>query len=291
MYQTLLQRYFSVLCDKNINRAIGGFGDSKLIMKKERLDFLLVARGFFDSREKAKRAVMAGAVRVDNRASVKPGALVDTDCVIIVLARQKYVSRGGDKLEAALRTFDVSAGRKRCLDIGASTGGFTDCLLQNGASAVITVDVGYGQLDQRLRNDHRVTVLDRVNARYLTRDQLPFVPELVTVDVSFISLAKVLPAVYRLMAADAPLPTSSVSPHQRVAGEVVALVKPQFEAGRRFVKRGGVVKDPRIHALVLTTVCEEAQKIGFAVKGMIASPLLGPAGNREFFVHLTLHIP
>ena len=240
---------------------------------KERLDKLLVSRGFFPTREKARRAVMAGKVTVDGVCVPKAGKAVDPGCDITVAPSQRYVSRGGEKLAAALKRFDVSPIGKKCLDIGSSTGGFTDCLLQAGAETVVAVDVGYGQLDFKLRGDSRVTVLERTNARYLKREDLPCEPQLVTIDVSFISLGKIVPAVRGLL---------------KPGAEVAALVKPQFEAGRSDVQRGGVVKDSRVHARVLDNVCMICEARGFTVLGLMESPLKGPAGNKEFFIYLQL---
>lgn len=227
-------------------------------------------RGFFESGERARRAVMAGAVSVDGRRADKPGKTVDRGCTLAVAAPARFVGRGGQKLAAALERFGVSAEGRHCLDIGASTGGFTDCLLQAGAASVTAVDVGRGQLDRRVRADPRVHVRERTNARYLAREELPHEAEVVTVDVSFISLDRVLPALARLMAR---------------GSDLVALVKPQFEAGRREVGRGGVVRDARVHARVIWRACLVAEGCGLEVRGITDSPLVGPAGNREFFIH------
>ncbi len=238
--------------------------------KKLRLDRLLVERGFFPTGEKSRRAVMAGEVSVDGRRADKAGKAVKSDCLISVLNKHHYVGRGGDKLAAALRTFNISVSQKKCLDIGASTGGFTDCLLRAGAAAVVAVDVGRGQLAQRLCEDPRVVVLDRMNARYLTKGDLPYDPELVTIDVSFISLDKIVPAV-----------TEIIGP----GSELVALIKPQFEAGRKDVGHGGVVRNGRVHTSVIWNVCEMCEANGLLVHGLMESPLRGPAGNKEFFVY------
>lgn len=239
-------------------------------MKKERLDKLLVQRGFFPSGEKARRAVMAGMVSVDGGIESKPGRAFAAGARILVKGAARFVSRGGEKLEGALDRFGIAVAGKRCLDVGASTGGFTDCLLQRGARAVTAVDVGYGQADLRVRDDPRVTVLDRTNARYLTGPDLPYAPELVTVDVSFISLSKIVPALSGLIVP---------------GGEVIALIKPQFEAGRDRVGKGGVVRDERVHTEVIWGVCAMCEEHGFTVHGVAESPLRGPAGNREFFVY------
>lgn len=237
---------------------------------KTRLDKLLVERGFFESGEKARRAVMAGLVTVNGAPADKPGRAVDAGSVLAVAAPERFVGRGGEKLAAALERFCVRAAGRHCLDVGASTGGFTDCLLQAGAASVTAVDVGRGQLAARLRADPRVTARERVNARYLSRKDLPHEAELVTVDVSFISLGKVVPALAAIMSRGA---------------EMVALVKPQFEAGRREVHRGGVVRDPRVHTRVIWQACAMVEECGLEVRGIMESPLLGPAGNREFFIH------
>jgi 23S rRNA (cytidine1920-2'-O)/16S rRNA (cytidine1409-2'-O)-methyltransferase len=237
---------------------------------KTRLDRLLVERGLFDSGEKARRAIMAGVVRVDGDAAAKPGKAVDPGCAIAVSAPQRFVGRGGEKLAAALERFDVVVAGRECLDVGASTGGFTDCLLQAGAAAVAAVDVGRGQLAARLRADPRVTVMDRVNARNLAREDLPHEAGLVTVDLSFISLDKVVPVLARIMPRGA---------------EMLALVKPQFEAGRAEVRRGGVVRDSRVHTRLIWRACVMAEESGLEVRGIMESPLLGPAGNKEFFMY------
>lgn len=238
-------------------------------MAKRRLDQLLVERGLAESREKARAAVMAGAVRVDGAPATKPGLLVREDAALEMAARPRYVSRGGEKLEHALRVFRLDVRDRVAADIGASTGGFTDCLLQAGARRVYAVDVGYGQLDYRLRRDPRVVVLERTNARYL--EGLPEPVDVATVDVSFISVEKVLPAVRRLL---------------RPGGHVVVLVKPQFEAGREEVGRTGVVRDPLVHAKVIGRVAAWALDHGFRYRGLTASPILGAEGNREFLLWL-----
>ena len=238
-------------------------------MSRQRIDTLLVARGLVDSREKARVAVMEGAVVADNRAVMKPNALIREDAEVRLLEGPPFVGRGGLKLEGALDEFDIDVGSLTVVDVGAATGGFTDCLLKRGASRVYAVDVGYGQLDYRLRQDPRVVVMERVNARY------PFVlPEqvdLATLDLSFISLEKVLPAVAELV---------------KGGGRLLALVKPQFEAERRQVGKGGVVKDPLVHARVLGRFICWAVERGFRLEGLAASPISGADGNREFFVLL-----
>ena len=231
---------------------------------KKRLDVLLVERGLAESRSQAQALVLAGLVRGYD----KPGAQVADDVVLDVERPPRFVSRGGEKLQNALDALGVSVAGRDCVDVGASTGGFTDCLLQAGARRVVAIDVGYGQLHPRLRGDPRVTVLERVNARMLT--ELPFAPELVVCDVSFISVTKALPPVLRLA----------------VAGwEALVLVKPQFEAGRADVVKG-VVRDAAVQRKVLESVIEAALVWGGVTVGVVDSGLPGPKGNREFFVHL-----
>lgn len=239
--------------------------------QKERLDVLLVERGLAQSRSQAQRLILAGQVRVNGQPGLKPGQQVPVDAVIEVTQPPRFVSRGGEKLAAALAAFPVQVAGRVCADVGASTGGFTDCLLQHGAAKVYAIDVGKGQLDWRLRNDPRVVVMEETNARYVTR--LPEPVELVTVDVSFISLRVLLP----VLAGWFP-PTG---------GEVVVLVKPQFEAGRREAARGrGVIRNPAVHRRVLHEVLGFAQTQGYAVGGVMRSPLLGPKGNVEFLAWL-----
>ena len=238
--------------------------------KKKRLDILLVERGVIESREKARRLILAGEVTVNGRVVDKPGTFVPANALVEIKELPRYVSRGGIKLEAALKTFGVNPRGKVALDVGASTGGFTDCLLQFGAVKVYAVDVGYGQLAWKLRQDPRVVVLERTNIRYL--ESLPEPVDIATIDVSFISLRLVLPAVLRLL---------------KPPGEVVALIKPQFEAGKEQVGKGGVVRDPAVHREVLSKLVELASSLGLFTKGLMASPLLGPAGNVEFFAHWT----
>jgi len=234
------------------------------------LDVLLVERGLAESREKAKRLIMAGEVLVGDRVVDKPGTRVAEDAEIRLRATLPYVSRGGLKLEAALDRFGVAVAGEVAADIGASTGGFTDCLLQRGAARVYAIDVGYGQLAWRLRNGPRVVVLERTNIRYL--EGLPEPVDLATVDVSFISLELVLPVVVRLL---------------KPEGEIIALIKPQFEAGREHVGKGGVVRDPEVHRSVLEGITAWALEHGLAVRGLMRSPLKGPAGNVEFLAYLS----
>lgn len=232
---------------------------------KERLDVLLVERGLVDSRARAQRLIRAGQVRVAGHTTDKPGTWVAPAAEISLEAAPPFVSRGGEKLEAALMRFELRVGGIVCADVGASTGGFTDCLLQRGARRVYAIDVGYGQLDWRLRNDPRVVVLERINARHL--ESLPEVIDLVTIDVSFISLRLILPPAVGWLGTD---------------GQVVALIKPQFEAGRRDVGKGGVVRDPEVHRAVLRGVVGAAAGLGLGLCGLMPSPLRGPAGNVEF---------
>ncbi len=241
-------------------------------MAKTRLDVLLVERGFFESREKARAVIMAGDVFVDGRRSDKPGTAVAGDAKIEVRGGgPKYVSRGGYKLERALDFFGGDPEGRVCLDCGASTGGFTDVLLRRGAAKVYCVDVGYGQLAWSVRSDPRVVVMERTNARYLTPEQFPDRPGLATVDVSFISLSLILPAVRSVLTRD---------------GEVFCLVKPQFEAGREKVGKKGVVRDPETHIEVLETFLEKAENAGFFTEDITWSPIRGPEGNIEYLSHL-----
>ena len=240
-------------------------------MVRTRLDTLLVDRGLYDSRSRAAAAVMAGDVRLEDGrgAAAKPGQLVDQDVAVAVAEPPAYVSRGGIKLANALEAFAIDVSARRCLDVGASTGGFTDCLLQRGAAEVVAVDVGYGDLHWRVRQDPRVAAIERTNARSLTPARLPYRPDLIVADVSFISLTKVLPAVLACAS-------------ERF--DCLALVKPQFEVGRARVGKGGVVRsaEDRRAALVAVGACIE--RLGYQVLGYRSSGLAGPAGNRESFV-------
>lgn len=240
--------------------------------RKERLDKLLVERGLVESRERAQALIMSGSVWVQGRRLDKPGSRIYTDQRITLKAPDHpYVGRGGKKLEQALEVFGIQVEGRICLDVGAGTGGFTDCLLKQKAKVVYAVDVGYGQLHPRLRQDPRVIVLERTNIRFLEPSDIPEPPDLATIDVSFISLEIVLPVVAALL-----------SPH----GEVVALIKPQFEVGKGQVGKGGVVRDPQLHREAVLKVTVNAGVLGFKWKGLTPSPLLGPKGNREFFIHL-----
>ncbi|MBI2218603.1 MAG: TlyA family RNA methyltransferase [Candidatus Rokubacteria bacterium] len=241
---------------------------------KGRIDRLLVERGLVESREKAVRLILAGEVLVDGERVDKAGAVVSAASEIELRGRSPYVSRGGEKLAHALDRLGVDPRGRICLDVGASTGGFTDCLLQRGAPKVYAVDVGTAQLDRKLRADSRVVVMERMNARMLDPRLFDERPSLAVVDVAFISLEKILPAVFNALAS---------------RGETVALVKPQFEVGRQAVGKGGVVRDPAQHRAVVTRLARYAVLRGWHVLGVTASPLRGPKGNREFFLHLSTH--
>lgn len=238
-----------------------------------RIDLLLVDRGLIPSREKAQARVMAGEVLVDGQKVEKPGHAVPEDCEIRLMGEPPpYVSRGGIKLQAALEQFEIEVRGRVCLDIGASTGGFTDCLLQRGARRVYAVDAGANQLDWKLRQDERVVVHEKVNARYLDREVVPEPVSFACCDVSFISATLILPALPPLLDAVADL---------------VVLVKPQFEVGKGEVGKGGIVKDPALHEKSIDRVRSAAGEIGFAIKGVIESPIQGAEGNREFLLHAT----
>jgi 23S rRNA (cytidine1920-2'-O)/16S rRNA (cytidine1409-2'-O)-methyltransferase len=239
-------------------------------VKRTRIDAVLAEQGLFPSRTAAAGAVRAGEVRVgrDGPVALRPSQLVEPDANLIVDAGPRYVSRGGVKLENALEALGIDVGGRDCLDVGASTGGFTDCLLQRGAARVVAADVAYGQLDARLREDPRVHVIERLNARELIPADLPFAPSLATIDVSFISLTKVLPAVARCLAP---------------GGEILAMVKPQFELGRERVGRG-VVRAAADRREAILKVAGAAQELGLPIRGFASSGLPGPKGNRETFV-------
>ena len=239
---------------------------------KKRIDVLLFERGLAPSSEKARTLIMAGSVYVNNQKFDKPGDTVSDDAEIEVRGSTlKYVSRGGLKLEKAMQLFPIDLNGKICMDIGASTGGFTDCMLQNGAQRVYSVDVGYGQLAWQLRQDPRVVNLERTNARYLTREQVPEEIDFFSVDVSFISLRIILPAVRPLL---------------RDGGQAVCLIKPQFEAGREKVGKKGVVRDRAVHEEVVETICRFAVENGYSVLGLTFSPVKGPEGNIEYLAYL-----
>ena len=239
---------------------------------KERLDVLLVNRGLAPSREKAKTMIMEGNVFVENQREDKAGATFDTEAEITVKGNTlKYVSRGGLKLEKAMTHFGITLEGKVCMDIGASTGGFTDCMLQNGAVKVYSVDVGYGQFAWKLRQDPRVVCMEKTNIRYVTPADIDDVLDFASVDVSFISLTKVLIPARELL---------------RDGGEMVCLIKPQFEAGREKVGKKGVVRDPKVHLEVIQTVLQTAMDLGFSILDLEYSPIKGPEGNIEYLVHL-----
>ena len=239
---------------------------------KERLDVLLVQRGLAPSREKAKAMIMEGNVYVNNQKEDKAGASFDDQIPIEVRGNTlKYVSRGGLKLEKAMKQFDIRLGACVCMDIGASTGGFTDCMLQNGASKVFAVDVGYGQFAWKLRQDPRVVCMEKTNIRYVTPEDIGEPLDFASVDVSFISLTKVLGPAKELL---------------KENGQMVCLIKPQFEAGREKVGKKGVVRDQKVHLEVIEKVIDFATSIGFSVKNLEYSPIKGPEGNIEYLVHI-----
>lgn len=240
---------------------------------KERIDTLLVEQGFFKSRERAKVALMEGVVFIGDERIDKAGTKVDVDSVITVKGDDcPYVSRGGYKLEKAIRVFDIDLSGCVCADIGASTGGFTDCMLQNGASKVYSIDVGYGQLDWKLRNDPRVVNIEKCNVRYLTPEQVPEQVDFISVDVSFISLALIFPVMKKIL---------------KEGGHAACLIKPQFEAGREEVSAGkGVIRDAKVHEKVIEKVIEDARMYGFYPAGLSYSPVKGAKGNIEYLISL-----
>lgn len=242
------------------------------MVDKKRLDTLVFERGFTSSREKAKAVIMAGLVYVDNQKADKPGTVYPTDCLLEVRGgAPKYVSRGGFKLEKAMEVFSIDLAGKITMDIGASTGGFTDCMLQNGAKKVYSVDVGYGQLDWKLRNDERVVNMERTNIRKVTKQDIPDEIDFFSVDVSFISLKLVLPVARQFLKDNAC---------------AVCLIKPQFEAGREKVGKKGVVRDPKVHEEVINTICSFCLENGFTVLGLDFSPIKGPEGNIEYLIYI-----
>jgi len=235
---------------------------------KKRLDMLVLAAGLAESREQARRLILAGQIRIAGHPATKAGNLYPVDSVLERVAGARFVSRGGEKLEAAFESFGLEVTGLDCLDVGSSTGGFTDCLLQHGAGRVVALDVGRAQLHQKLREDPRVTVMEGFNARHLTAEDLPFVPQVAVTDVAFISLTLILPPMVEVLAA---------------GGTLVGLIKPQFEAGREQVKRGGVVRDPAVHEEVVERVTGFArEELGLKLTRVVKSPLLGPKGNTEF---------
>jgi 23S rRNA (cytidine1920-2'-O)/16S rRNA (cytidine1409-2'-O)-methyltransferase len=239
--------------------------------KKLRIDNLLVARGLFESRERAQRSIMAGEVKIGEQIAAKPSQLVDLDANVTVAEPKRYVGRGGQKLEGALDHFQIDVKDKVALDIGASTGGFTDCLLQRGAKRVYAVDVGHGQLAWKIRKDSRVVVLEKVNARTLSQEQIPGHIDLVVIDVSFISLTLILPSAFELL-----------SP----GGVIVALIKPQFELERQDVSRGGIVRDAALHEKAQQKIVRFVEAAGHRVIGLVPSTITGADGNQEFFICL-----
>ena len=254
-------------------------------MQKKRLDTLLVERGLVESRAQAQRLIMAGQVRVDGELALKPAVNIGETAHIDIDQGPPFVSRGGEKLAAALAAFQLSPAQRVCADVGASTGGFTDCLLQNGARRVYAIDVGKGILHWKLRQDARVIVMEETNARYV--EHLPEEIQFVTIDASFISLKVLLPVVkgwFELQAVGADPANQPTTPR----GDIVALIKPQFEAGRAQAARGdGVIRDPEVHRQVLRGVLDFASQLGYLIEGLVRSPLLGPKGNTEFLVWLS----
>lgn len=239
---------------------------------KKRLDILLLEKGYFDSREKAKAVIMSGVVYVNNQKADKAGAQFDENSAVEVRSNaMKYVSRGGYKLEKAMEVFPIDLDGKTAMDIGASTGGFTDCMLQNGAKKVYAVDVGYGQLAWKLRSDERVVNLERTNMRYVTEEQIPEKIDFFSADVAFISLKLILPAARAVCAENA---------------QAVCLIKPQFEAGREFVGKNGVVRDREVHIRVVDEIIAFCLENGFSVLGLDYSPIKGPQGNIEYLIYL-----
>ena len=245
-----------------------------MAVKNQRIDLHLVQNGLARSRQHAQALIMAGQVLVNEEPVTKPSIGVAADAAVRIKDEAlTYVSRGGLKLEAAIQAFHIDVTGLSCLDVGASTGGFTDCLLQNGARRVVAVDVGYGQLAWKLRQDNRVTVVERTNIRHMTSNALPYPVDLITIDVSFISLRLVIPAVMKF-----------VNPETRIIG----LIKPQFEVGKKLVGKGGVVRDPELHEQVIADLNAFVKEIGLTGPPVIPSPLLGPKGNREFLIYLEI---
>lgn len=245
--------------------------------EKQRLDLLLVNQGFFQTREQARRSIMAGLVYVDDKRIDKPGTSFNPQVSINIKGKiHPYVSRGGLKLAKALEVFEINVEGKVAIDVGASTGGFTDCLLQNRAKKVYAIDVGYGQLDWKLRSDPRVVVMERTNIRYVTQEDLPEQVQIATIDVSFISLTKFFENLLRLLADD---------------GQVIALIKPQFEAGRELVGKKGVVRDFSVHLEVLNRLAKELQDCGAGLLNLDFSPIRGPEGNIEYLAYFGKNQP
>ncbi len=238
---------------------------------KTRLDKLLFDKGIVESREKAKALILAGNVLVNGEVVDKAGTLINSDADLSIKERMPYVSRGGLKLEHALKEFNLNVKGMTTMDAGASTGGFTDCLLQHGASKTYAIDVGYGQFDWTLRNNDKVVLFEKTNIRYLKKDLIPDEIDIAVIDVSFISLLKVIPNISKFLKTD---------------GEIVALIKPQFEAGRKDVGKGGVVKDENKRLEIIETIKTESVKMGFKVLGTTTSPIKGPKGNVEYLIHI-----
>jgi 23S rRNA (cytidine1920-2'-O)/16S rRNA (cytidine1409-2'-O)-methyltransferase len=242
--------------------------------KKKRLDVLVFEKGLTSSRQRASALIMAGNILVNNQLIDKPGSMVAVDAEIVNKGSDlPFVSRGGFKIEKAIQSLDLDVTGMLCLDVGASTGGFTDCLLQHGAGRVYAIDVGYGQLDWKLRQDPRVVVIERTNIRYATEELLPEPFDLISIDVSFISLKIVIPAIKKFLKKD---------------GKVLALIKPQFEVGKNQVGKGGVVKDPELHQSVIHELSAFFSNTGFKIGPVIPSPILGPKGNTEFIIYLMM---
>lgn len=242
--------------------------------KKKRLDVLVFEKGLTSSRQRASALIMTGNILVNNQLVDKPGSMVPFDAEITNKgADLPFVSRGGFKIEKAIQSLDLDVTGMLCLDVGASTGGFTDCLLQHGATRVYAIDVGYGQLDWKLRQDPRVVVIERTNIRYATEELLPEQFDLISIDVSFISLKIVIPAIKKFL---------------KKNGKVLALIKPQFEVGKNQVGKGGVVKNPELHQSVIKELSDFFSSTGFKVGPVITSPILGPKGNTEFIIYLTM---
>ncbi len=255
-------------------------------MQKIRLDLLLVERGLAESRAKAQALIMAGQVRVDGQVEIKPSSQVSSAARLVLETGPRFVSRGGEKMEAALATFPVDVAGRVCADVGASTGGFTDCLLQHGVAKVYAIDVGKGLLHWKLRTDPRLVVMEETNARHV--ESLPEPVSLVTVDVSFISLKILLPVVNGWFGPPSGSPHMSEMGGEKEGG-IIALIKPQFEAGRKETARNkGVIRDPQVHQAVLRDVLAFAQGQGFTVRGLMRSPLLGPKGNVEFLAWFSI---
>src|SRR6266404_3003728 len=249
---------------------------SENISKKSRLDRVLVAKGLFASREQAQRAVMAGEVKVGTRIAATPSQLLEPDVAIAVKPTRKYVGRGALKLESALNHFKIDIDGRVALDIGASTGGFTDCLLQRGAAKVYAVDVGHGQLAWKIRNEPRVVVMEKLNARFLSREHIPELVDLCVIDVSFISLTLILPNAFDLI-------TST--------GVILALIKPQFELQRSDVGKGGIVRDPALHRKAQDKIVAFVTDLGHVVSGIVPSAIKGSDGNQEFFACIRKQLP